>query len=168
MEGESQFRPIWPALPHEIRQRRRHIQHRHRLKCIVVVAKQKAELGVADTGCILKHGLEYPTGIIALTSRDGTLPYCAASLSTLPSRRRTMASFALHMRAAVSATASSTGCRSVGELAITCNSSLVAVCCSSASERCPRASASSRVRSPSCFFSSTTELASPLMGVVAL
>src|SRR5262249_9462318 len=34
----------------------------------------------------------------------------------------------------------------------------VAVCCSSASERCPRASASSRVRASSCFFNSISEL----------
>jgi hypothetical protein len=34
----------------------------------------------------------------------------------------------------------------------------VAVCCSSASERCPRASASSRVRPSSCFFNSVSEL----------
>src|SRR4029079_5237341 len=52
-------------------------------------------------------------------------------------------SFAPHTRAAVSATLSSTRCRSVGELAITRNSSLVAVCCS-------RASASSRVRALTC------------------
>src|SRR5262249_18736456 len=34
----------------------------------------------------------------------------------------------------------------------------VAVCCSNASERCPRAWASSRVRSSSCFFNSMSEL----------
>src|SRR5262245_65828500 len=34
----------------------------------------------------------------------------------------------------------------------------VAVCCSSASERCPRTSASSRVRASSCFFNSLSEL----------
>src|SRR5262249_11112138 len=34
----------------------------------------------------------------------------------------------------------------------------VAICCSSASERCPRASASSRVRASSCFFNSISEL----------
>src|SRR5262249_10023648 len=38
-------------------------------------------------------------------------------------------------RAALCATASRTGCRSVGELAITRRISLVAVCCSVASER---------------------------------
>src|SRR5262249_35276574 len=36
--------------------------------------------------------------------------------------------------------------------------SLTPVCCSSASERCPRASASSRVRASSCFFNSISEL----------
>src|SRR5262249_11622886 len=41
---------------------------------------------------------------------------------------------------------------------MTCNISEVAACCSSASERCPRASASSRVRASSCFFNSTSEL----------
>ena len=40
-----------------------------------------------------------------------------------------------HSRAALSATVSKTGWMSVGELAITCRISLVAVCCSSASVR---------------------------------
>src|SRR5262249_51219480 len=39
------------------------------------------------------------------------------------------------------------------------SSRLAAVCCSSASERCPRTSASSRVRVSSCFFNSLSELA---------
>src|SRR5262249_37846513 len=38
------------------------------------------------------------------------------------------------------------------------STSEVAVCCSSASERCPRTSASSRVRASSCFFNSLGEL----------
>src|SRR5262245_44908311 len=41
---------------------------------------------------------------------------------------------------------------------MTRNISEAAVCCSSASERCLRASASSRVRTSSCFFNSTGEL----------
>src|SRR5215831_14811047 len=41
---------------------------------------------------------------------------------------------------------------------MTCSTSEVAVCCSSASERCPRASASSRVRASSCFFNSISKL----------
>src|SRR5262245_26112380 len=41
---------------------------------------------------------------------------------------------------------------------MTRNISEVAACCSSASERCPRASASSRVRASSCFFNSISEL----------
>ena len=43
------------------------------------------------------------------------------------------ASFASHSRAALSATASKTGWKSVGELAMTPRISLVAVCCSNAS-----------------------------------
>jgi hypothetical protein len=50
---------------------------------------------------------------------------------------------------------------------MTRNTSEVAVCCSSASERCPRASASSRVRSSSCFFNSTSELGSLLTPAAA-
>src|SRR5262245_59847208 len=42
--------------------------------------------------------------------------------------------------------ASNTGCRLPGELEMTCSTSDVAVCCSNASERCLRDSASSRVR----------------------
>src|SRR5262249_13353228 len=38
------------------------------------------------------------------------------------------------------------------------STSEVAICCSSASERCPRTSASSRVRASSCFFNSLSEL----------
>src|SRR5215467_15476233 len=38
------------------------------------------------------------------------------------------------------------------------STSEVAVCCSRASERCPRTSASSRVRASSCFFNSLSEL----------
>src|SRR6266496_1161561 len=49
----------------------------------------------------------------------------------LPSTSRSTASFALQTRAAFSATVSSTGWISVGELAITPRISLVAVCCSS-------------------------------------
>src|SRR6516164_5270950 len=54
--------------------------------------------------------------------------------------------------------ASKTGLRSPGEPVIARSTSEVAVCCSSASERCPRASASSRVRALSCFFNSLSEL----------
>ena len=50
-----------------------------------------------------------------------------------PSRRKIDEFVAPHTRAAFSATASMTGCRSVGELAITRRISAVAVCCSSAS-----------------------------------
>src|SRR5215467_12036676 len=62
------------------------------------------------------------------------------------------------MRVAFSSIALKTGCNSPGELEMTCSTSEVAVCCSSASERCPRASASSRVRASSCFFNSISEL----------
>src|SRR5262245_36860928 len=54
--------------------------------------------------------------------------------------------------------ASKTGLRSPGEPVIARSTSEVAVCCSSASERCPRTSASSRVRASSCFFNSLSEL----------
>src|SRR5262245_36018532 len=46
------------------------------------------------------------------------------------------------------------GLRSPGELVIARSTSEVAVCCSSASERCPRTSSSLRVRASSCFFNS--------------
>src|SRR5262249_10215472 len=61
-------------------------------------------------------------------------------------------------RIAFASMAANTGCSSPGELEMTCSTSEVAVCCSSASERCPRASASSRVRASSCFFNSISEL----------
>src|SRR5262249_36134799 len=53
---------------------------------------------------------------------------------------------------------SNTSLSSPGELEMTCRTSEVAVCCSRASERCPRTSASSRVRASSCFFNSISEL----------
>ena len=54
--------------------------------------------------------------------------------------------------------ASKTGLRSPGEPVIARSTTEVAVCCSIASERCPRASARSRVRASSCFFISLSEL----------
>src|SRR5262245_11622757 len=62
---------------------------------------------------------------------------------------------------------SSTSCRLPGELEMTLSTSSVAACRSSASERCPRASASSRVRASSCFFSSISELGSLLTCALA-
>src|SRR6266581_7900334 len=62
------------------------------------------------------------------------------------------------MRVAFSSTPWNTDSSSPGELLMTCRTSEVAVCSSNASERCPRASASSRVRTSSCFFNSTAEL----------
>src|SRR5262249_17349103 len=53
---------------------------------------------------------------------------------------------------------SNTDCRLPDELEMTRNTSDVAVCCSSASESCSRASASSRVRASSCFLNSASEL----------
>src|SRR5215475_12853425 len=54
--------------------------------------------------------------------------------------------------------ASNTGRKSPDELLMTLRISEVAVCCSSASARASRASASSRVRASSCFFNSISEL----------
>src|SRR5262249_14160864 len=50
---------------------------------------------------------------------------------------------------------------------MTCRTSKLAVCCSSASERCPCASASSRVRASSCFFNSISELGPSLTCALA-
>src|SRR5215831_15507751 len=66
--------------------------------------------------------------------------------------------FASQRRRALVRIASKTGLRSPGEPVIARSTSEVAVCCSSASERCPRTSASSRVRASSCFFNSLSEL----------
>ena len=64
--------------------------------------------------------------------------------------------FASQRRRALVRIASKTGLRLPGEPVIA--RSKVAVCCSSASERCPRTSASSRVRASSCFVNSLSEL----------
>src|SRR5215831_18791068 len=66
--------------------------------------------------------------------------------------------FASQRRRALVRIASKTGLRSPGEPVIARSTSEVAVCCSSASERCPCTSASSRVRASSWFFNSLSEL----------
>ena len=65
----------------------------------------------------------------------GVDPCAATSRTESPSRRQIAALTAPQNRAALSATTSMTGWRSVGELAITRRISAVAVCCSSASFR---------------------------------
>src|SRR5215471_18778155 len=62
---------------------------------------------------------------------------------------------------------SNTGFRSPGELEMTRSTSSVAACRSSASEKCPCPSASSRVRASSCFFNSISELGLLLMRAFA-
>src|SRR5215468_6577378 len=71
------------------------------------------------------------------------------------------------MCAARSATDSRTRRTVFREFEIKRRMSLTAVCCSSASESCPRASASSRVRASSCFFNSISELGSSLTRALA-
>src|SRR5215471_16348735 len=65
---------------------------------------------------------------------------------------------ASQVRVALAKMAWKTGSNSPVELEITCNTSEVAVCCSSDSARSSSASASSRVRASSCFFNSISEL----------
>src|SRR5262245_50739066 len=71
-----------------------------------------------------------------------------------PSRWNSQAWSASHRRTADSTSVSSTSWRSKAERLITLSTSEVADCCSSASERCSRASVSSRVRASSLFSSS--------------
>src|SRR5262249_48956139 len=68
-------------------------------------------------------------------SGTGICPYFATLSYVFPSQRLITASMASHSLAAYSATTSNTGCKSVGELAMTRRISLVAVCCSNASVR---------------------------------
>src|SRR5262249_41479285 len=75
-----------------------------------------------------------------------------------PSHSHKTPNLASQRRVASASMISKTGCRSPGELEMTFSTSEVAVCCSRTSERCPRASASSRVRTSSCFFNSISEL----------
>ena len=67
-----------------------------------------------------------PIGTVA-----GVGPWAATSRSDSPSRRKIAALAAPQNRAALSATTSMTGWRSVGELEMTRRISAVAVCCSS-------------------------------------
>src|SRR5262245_49418186 len=71
------------------------------------------------------------------------------------------------MRVAFSSMARKTGSRSPGDVEMTLSTSAAAVCCFSASERCPRASASSQVRASCCFFNSIIELGSLLTRALA-
>ena len=59
----------------------------------------------------------------------------AAKWKALPSKRNSMPNLASQMRVAFSSIAWNTGSSSPGELLMTCNTSEVAVCCSSASLR---------------------------------
>src|SRR5438128_10064231 len=70
---------------------------------------------------------------MGISSLTGSGPYVATNFRKPPSERKICALVASHNFAALSATVSSTGCRSVGELAITRRISPVAVCCSNAS-----------------------------------
>ena len=62
---------------------------------------------------------------------DGRTPSWAATTNSSPSRRVIIASIAPQKRTAALATASSTGCTSVGDCEMTCRISALAVCCSS-------------------------------------
>src|SRR6266702_2440376 len=86
------------------------------------------------------------------------MPRPASIIRPSPSYLNNVPNFASQKRTALSSIALNTGSSAPGELEITRSTSEVAVCCSSASERCPRASASSRVRASSCFFNSISEL----------
>src|SRR5215467_1642993 len=82
----------------------------------------------------------------------------ATARNKSPSQSQSVPNLASQMRVAFASIAWNTGSSSPGELEITPSTSEVAVCRASASERCPRASASSRVRASSCFFNSISEL----------
>jgi GAF domain-containing protein len=69
----------------------------------------------------------------------------------------TITVLASQMRVALSSMARNTGSSSPGDELMTCRTSEVAVCCSSASARCFCVSASSRVRPSSCFCRSAAE-----------
>ena len=96
------------------------------------------------------NGRAVPTGQF----RDD--PYLATDLSMSPSTLMISASVTSSSRAALSAMPWSAASALPGELDMTRSTSAVAVCCSSASARCFRDSASSRVRWSSCFWSSAT------------
>jgi hypothetical protein len=59
VEGLSGYRQIWAMLPEEIGQCRRRIQGRRGAQRAIVVAKQDAELGLADAGRVRQYRLEH-------------------------------------------------------------------------------------------------------------
>ena len=71
--------------------------------------------------------------VVPIGTDAGMGPWVATSRRDSPSRRQIAAFVAPQTRAALSATTSITGWRSVGELEMTRRISAVAVCCSSAS-----------------------------------
>src|SRR5215510_6425736 len=104
-----------------------------------------------------------PDGVLRLgagsrISGTGICPYFATLSYVFPSQRLITESVASHSLAAYSATTSSTGCKSLGELAITPKISLVPDCCSAAS-------ASSRSRDSSCSVRRRTSFLSWLSSV---
>ena len=98
---------------------------------------QRQEVLDVDRLPIAHHAPTEARGLAAMVPPIGTVegvgPWAATSRRDSPSRRKIAALAAPQNRAALSATTSMTGWRSVGELEMTRRISAVAVCCSSAS-----------------------------------
>src|SRR5215472_7765087 len=86
---------------------------------------------------------------VCSSSAAGAL-YLATTLRSAPSHKPSAADSASQRRVAFSSMAWNTGSSSPGELEMTRNTSEVAVCCSSASARCSRASTSSCLYFSTC------------------
>src|SRR5215472_7520019 len=118
------------------------------ITCLVLATPPRAVSGFGRTSGLRLRASAYAGGALCM----------ATTRNASPSRRNSVPNVASQMRTAFARMVWNTGSKSPGELEMTRSTSEVAVCCSSASERCPRASASSRVRASSCFFNSISEL----------
>jgi hypothetical protein len=116
------------------------------ITCFVLSMRVRAAFGPGRTGSRLR-----------ISANAGGALCSAAARKASPSRRYKVPNLASQRRVALSSMAWNTGSSWPGELETTCNTSDVAVCCSSASARDFCASASSRVRWSSCFWRLTAD-----------
>src|SRR5215471_16954888 len=124
-------------------------------------------LVISDWGSVTAMSATWSTCMVSIRwasvfvgrTRGSVSPYFVYSSGALcsatrrkpsPSRSSMVPNTASQIRTAFSSMDWNTGSSSPGELEITCSTSDVAVCCSSASERCSRASARSRLQFSSC------------------
>src|SRR5215472_6160506 len=115
--------------------------------CLVPTIRARPVPGFGAIGPLRRNAAKDGGTFTFETSRNRPFSY-----------KNRLPNLASQIRKALLNIALNTGSNWPGEELMIPSTSEVAVCCSSASERCPRASASSRVRASICFFNSISEL----------